>query len=721
MARRNGRGNMLAMVAATALLIIAVMMFCLQYLSVNRGHMEQKTAAEAAALAVAQDIGRIVINTPECGNVCLLDHAPSGKGTIADDNWFCATHSINELMATARLDYIIADQMGDNFLKQLALQHRQAAIVAKDKLVDAIKASLVQGGTAKDIYGNDIRPYDDALAIYQSNNAKISNYIAPSLKIELGCLEGGIATQVALPKPESKASIGNGQKMNGCYVSEMNIPYSGEEFVFASTGKSVALGDLSKWRQSISGLPFQMPSCVKVEADQKFKDQDKEFIMHFAACATPGNDIKHPMGGAIVMDFPDGPIPEINKPKELYTWVEMENNKCSILSVENGDFPVDPEASISNPTWTQPPWPSSPPKASDVARLGLFDWLRSSGSGVNIDSFLAMLNGDFDPPAHPTILWKAKDPLSLLTITLGDIPEGVSHIYTVNPDGGILYRSKTIKPFPYPIAAHKQLYVELDVGQELKSKVAKWTLAGITFSSQKKSGLEQANNVCMRHAPDKFPRYDAMHNLHMLMNSKSGVLVADVPSAADVLEAYEVGGGHGNGGHGGSSKGGDHGDHKGGEGKGDYDAPKAQIIEGTDKFDFYFRDMVRMHGSEFGGLHEGEPMDNPAISYNTSGGVSRNSPVGYDEVGGGKSSTGYGGGGGGSPPIISRQDDFATGSLPSAPYRGYSYGPDDGAPRPTYVTNGVCVILRFRRQVKVGDVLGGLIGADVGYVGEILD
>lgn len=703
MAHRSDRGNMLAMVAATAFLIIAVMMFGLQYLSVNRGHMEQKTAAEAAALAVAQDIGRIMINTPECGNVCLLDHAPAGQGTIADDNWFCATHSINELMAIARLDYIIADQLGDDFMKQLALQHRQNVIDAKDKLIDVIKASLKPGGTAKDIYGNDIKPYDDALAIYTSNNAKISNYIAPSLTIELGCLEGGIGTQVALPKPESKASVNASAKMGGCYVSEQDVEYSGEHFVFASTGKQVGLGDLSKWREAISGLPYQMPAVVKVEADQKFIDQGKEFVMHFAACASPGNDIKHPTGGAFVVEFPDGPCPELTKPKELFEWDEMKKAKCSILSVDNGDFPVDTEATIGSPPWPQPAWSKSPPPASDVSKLGLFDWLRSAGSGVNIDSFMGMLNGNFDPPAHPTVLWKARDPLSLLVITLGDIPEGVGHIYTVNQDGGILYRSKTIKPFPYTIAAHKQLYAELESGQDLKSKVATWKLVGVTFSSQKKSCLPPKINICQ----------DDWLNQKYWQDEEQVPLLAYFPDDA------EVGGGHGNGGHGGSSKGGDKGEHKGGEGKGDYEAPKAQIIEGTEKFDFYFRDMVRMHGSESGGLHEGEPMDNPAISHHCIGTDGNTiAMVEPSEVGGG--ATGYGNGSG-SPPIISRQDDFATGSLPTPPYRGYSYGPDTGAPRPTYVQNGVCVLIRFRRQVKVGDLLGGLIGADVGYVGEILD
>ncbi len=678
MAHRNSRGNMLAMVASAAILLIVVMMFGLQYLSVNRGHMEQRTAAEAAALVVANDIGRIVISTPECGFVALCDQPPIGTTTQAEDDYFCEVRSVNELMATARLNYIVGDLLNDNFMKQMAIQDRDNILKAKDKLIAEVKKSMKAGSFALDAHGNKVTPYEDAEAIYIKNNAKVSNYIPPTLELDLGYLEGGIATSVQIPNPESKGNVGSGQKMNGCYVSDTNVVYGGQNFVFASTGRAVALGDLSKYRSTVSGLPFDIPAVVKVEADQKFSDQGKEYIQHFTACATPGNDFQHPVGGAITLSFPDGPMPEISKFKDLYQWSEMQKAKCDVLSADGGDFPVDAEASISAPPWPQPAWSQIPPRAADLARLAIYDWIRAAGSRVNLDSLLSMQDAKLDDPSPQHTTWKAIDPLSLGQITLGDVPTGIMHIFTFNSNGSILYRSKTIKPYPYTVIAHKQLYAELQSGQSLKSKAEDWKLAGITLGKQSKSMTPHPNLICMNSV------------------------------ASTQGDSYEIGGDGGSS-HGGKGGGGDH---EGGKGSSSYEEMVA-VIESTDQFDFYMRDMVRQRGQDLGGFHQGEPMDYPFITWHKNTNINSFE----QEIGGGSGPSSDSGKG--APPIISKLDDFATDSVPSPPYRGYSYGPSKGAPRPTYIQNGVAVDLRFRRQIKVG-ALGALIGADLGYIGEML-
>ena len=647
MRRRSERGNMLALVAITALLLVSLLLFGLSFLSVSRGNLEQRSAAEAAALVAAQDIGKIVVNTPECGYVGLCSLPPTGTATKAQDNYFCEVQSINELMATARLNLIIANELGDDFLKQLALQDRQNAIEAKKALVTAIENALKPGGSATDAEGKEVKPYDDAEAYYLKNNAKKSDYVPGSLKLSLGNLEGGIGTQTGIPNPKSKASVNPDQVIGGCYRSETDVPYLGQGFVFASTGKQVSLADASKFRTSIIGLPFQVPSVVKVEADQTFHDQDKVFTQHFNACATTGNDVLRPACGALTISFPDGPVPEITSPESLYKWKGMTDAKCDVLTSEDGDFPVDPAAKIgATPLWPTPPWPSPPPPASDVSKLGLHDWLRGGGSRVNIDSALKMQTGLFQAPAKPEVLWQAQDPFTKGIVKLGLIPQGVMHIYTFNPDGGILYRSKAIKPYPYTVLSHNQMYSELSDGEKIDSGVAKWKLENI--------------------------------KIHLPKDPGKGKPVVFEDKTVD--------------------------------------------IEGTQTFDFYFRDMVRQPGVNLGGKHYGESLENPAVAYrkpdNWRGAVKQRVALTFKsaehEVGGG------GGKGPGAPPVVSRQDDFATSTDPSPPFVSYSTGPADGAPRPTYVQNGVAVDIRFRRQIKVGLLSILLGGFDVGYVGEML-
>lgn len=684
---------MLALVAVSALIIVGVIIFGLSYLNLTRGHMGQKTAAEAAALAAAQDISRIVVDTPEFGFVSLCDFAPmkNCKTTLAKDNYYCEVRSINELMATARLNYIIACKLNDKFMKAMALQDRDNVLAAKKRLDDEIEKTLVAGGSAKDIYGNDVKTYDDAHAIYLKNVAQSTEYVPPTMTLQYGSLENGIATQVAIPNPSSEAGINPGDSLGGSYVSDSNIEYGSEDFVFCSTGKRVSLCDASKFTKTVTGLPFQMHSVIRIDADQKVYDQGKSYVQHFSSCASPGNDVVHPMGGALTISFPDGSIDEINCPADLLEWDELKKKKCDILSADGGDFPVDlPLASIDSPKWNPlPTWTSDPPVAAEAIRLGIYDWIRNAGSRVNISSVLNMLKSSsggsspaqFEAPPSPTVLWKAPDPMTLAPVTIGDIPAGILHIYSFSKDGSILYRTKSIKPYPYTVVGEKQLYAELADGEELDSKTKSWKITGIEMN-----------------LPDK---------------GKSG--------------SFNL---------------------------------KKIDFEGTNKFDFYERDLVRVRGYEAGGMHDGDTMECSTVASNTLG---KNSPLCsrkseqamlkrvqgliakvprsqdymaetywrphrfvYDyvdemEIGGQGKGKGkaVGGGGTGVPPTVSRQDDFATTTMPAPPFNDYKDGPAGGAPRVTYTQNGLAVEFRFRRQTKVGELSILLGGFDVGYVGEM--
>lgn len=662
---------MLAMVAATAILMVAVLLFGLQFLSVNRGHMEQRTAAESAALTAAQDLGRIAINDPNCGWVGLNALPPTGSKTKANDNWFCEVRSINEIIATARLDYIIACQLNDPFMKAMAVQDKKNALAAKDSLEKVLVASLQRGGTGTDVFGNPIHPFDDAEAVYIKNNAKQSNYVAGSLKIELGCITGGVGTSISVPNPISKAGLNPNQSIGGNYLSDIDLSYGGETFFLASTGSQVALADVGKY---VAASGSQIPAVVKVEADQNFYDQGKTYVQHFVGCATTGDDTVRPANGALTISFPDGPAPELNSPQDLYQWGQMQAAKCDILTSLNGDFPVDPMASLGPSTTPAPPWSSPQPPASEVAKLGLYDWLRAAGSNVNIDSFLKMQSGKFNKPTPAQTFWSARDPLTQAPVKIGNIPTGIAHIYTIKPDGSILYRSKTIKPYPYTAVSENQLYAESvgPMGSGLQSGAPSWKYTGIMLN---------------------LPKFNGDNN-----------------------------GGKGDSGGKGGGKGGGG---KGGGGKMTI-ALQSVDIASKDKFDFYIRDMVRQPGTISGGKHAGEPMDNTLVAsrkgrfspyYMANGLISDDS-----EIGGGSAPGNWSGGG--APPIVSRQDDFASTSAPAVGqqmYDSYINGTNaNGAPRPSYVTNGMSVDIRFRRQVDIGllSILFG--GFNTGYVGEML-
>lgn len=61
--------------------------------------------------------------------------------------------------------------------------------------------------------------------------------------------------------------------------------------VFGGIGDTVRLLDVKRWVSSISGLPYQIPTIVKVEADQLIKDLNlpKGEKVHAQACAQPAS------------------------------------------------------------------------------------------------------------------------------------------------------------------------------------------------------------------------------------------------------------------------------------------------------------------------------------------------------------------------------------------------------------------------------------------------
>ena len=719
--RRSKSGNMLVMVAATAILLVCCLLFGLQYLSVNRGHMEQRTAAEAAALAAAQGIGKIAVNTSEFGWVGLSAVGPVAQTTLAGDQWYCEVKSINEIIGTARLDYIIACQLNDPFLKALALQDQQKAISASNQLITAIQGSLVSGGKATDVYGNAVTPYSDAQTAYMNNNAKQSTYVAGSLKLSLGTLVGGVGTAIPVPNPNSLAQLNPSQMVGSNYLSDMDLSYNGQDFYLASSGTQVALADATKW-QAASGS--QIPAVVKIDADNQFTNQGQTYTQHFIACALPGSDVKRPACGALTISFPDGPPPEIASPQDLFNWTQLQTTNCDVLTSAGGDYPYTPPAQISSTlpsAWSPIPWPGGGQNVSNICKLGLYDWLREAGSGVNISSVPTMLSSKLNTPSPATTLWIGPDPFTSQPVTIGLIPTGIAHIYTFNPNGTILYRSKTVKPYPFMIAAENQLYAESS-GQTaggILSSVAPWKYTA-SMNIPPLNGHGNGNNSTG----------GSGSNSSAVSSNGNGPQGSGGQGNSSFGHSHSQGNNSGGSNGPGPGGGGPQGPPPGnGGGQGPYtSSPQAVQIAGLQQYDFYMRDMVHQQGTLGGGIHSGEPMDDALVATKTPKNrlnqMARNSDEDY-EIGGGSSPNASSGTG--VPPIVTRQDDFATTSPPPVKpgitmYYNYVWGPDPSTgsySRPTYVTNGTSVDIRFRRQINIG-LLSQLFGGyNTGYVGEM--
>lgn len=405
---------------------------------------------EEAALAAANAVSSIVVNTPECGFVSLADQQP-GSATMAADGYTLPVRSINSLVATARLDLIIADKLGEPLMEELAEQDLKEVLSAKNRLTSVIRESLLNG-SATDRDGKKVEPRVIALNAFNKGSGRPVS--SRNIHISLGSLNGGSTTCV--PVPTSFSAVSNSQASNGLYNSFVNVPYKGTDFVFGGVAREPLLVDDSKWVSEIQLLPYQMPTIVRVQVRL---DQGSKLV----ACAQPSSEeVPAPRKEALTISFPDGPVPEIKNPESCYKLEPLNSSKgdaMKLLTSLGGDYPSDSGSSLAALNWPITRCPSAEPTAN-VWRLALHDWIRRAGPLANIDSILAMQKIELDAPKPAKVMWKAPLAQNSLAVSIEPISSGIMHIFEFDPDGVVTYRSKALSPFPLNAVSQNQLFGE---------------------------------------------------------------------------------------------------------------------------------------------------------------------------------------------------------------------------------------------------------------------
>ncbi|MBI2811999.1 MAG: hypothetical protein HYX67_14380 [Candidatus Melainabacteria bacterium] len=463
---RNHRGSMLALIVATMGIVLALLFFGLNYVRLLGSNAEQKKAIESAALAAATDISGLVVNTDEFGYVSLSDAAPIGQSTNAQDQLSMPVHSINTIIGTARLDLIIADQMNDDTMRQFAILDANNAQKAAKTLVTALNAAILPGGKVVDKDGKWLYPYIDAINAYTANDIRMTGasfYVPDSMKLTLGTVTGGIATNTPVPQPAASAVVPPDQQVEGFYRSDMNIKYLAQDFVFASVGKSSTLADPKLF---VAGgdttLPYCIPAVVKAEANQFITTSMNGDQVHAVACGVPSSLYDPlPAPGSLSLSFPDGPVPEIKTLSDIFNTPQLNDvaNQSTLLTPVGGDFPWDSGSSMSPMSW--PLNNAVNPPIGVVFRGAFYDWIRRAGCRAQINQVLAVPTAPLANPSPATVIFAPITTAGGTTGTaLGPVPGGIIHVFKFDPNGTVQYKWSALKPYPYSVSSNKQMYAE---------------------------------------------------------------------------------------------------------------------------------------------------------------------------------------------------------------------------------------------------------------------
>lgn len=683
---REERGNTLVLILAITLgLVVALIFFCLNYTRLLGSNAEQKKAIDAAALAAANDLSNIVIDTPEMGYVSLSDQAPVGRFTKAGDQFFMPIRGVNTIIGTARLDAIIADHMPDSStMSTLAQNDFTAAKSVVNQLTTVLRNSLTSTGRApQDRDGNPVNTYIDAQNAYTANLIRMtgsSSYVNNSMRLTLGSLDIPSDTNIPIPQPTTVAPIAANLVQGNNYRAFVNIPYNGTNYVFGGIGDTTRLVDLKHFVTNLPTVDYQVPSVVKAECDEIIKTTSSPngAVFHTASCAQASSNFDpKPAPGAIAIEFPDGQVPELQKPGDLLT--RLGSPPVTVQTPTGGDYPISAPGLGSTPD----PWPPNVSNRNLVTawQTTVYDWIRRGGTKANINSVLNMQNMAFGaPPAD--VNWYAElsnsPPLTDVTarFTPGGrlkIPMGTMHAYKWDQNGNVQYKQTTTVAYPYEVVSENQLYAEV---------------AGV-------------DNGAFTSSVPKLDFKEIKLPMPSGIRGRFGTTTSTINAQVTFLPI----------------------------------------------FDIYIRDHCRQEGLQRGGKHGGEPLNNALVAFNSSSRNDIASNIVKTSLDYGASGFGAGGcdsgncsaalptpvqdgDGLGSPPLLSAQSDFGDSPVTRArnfsyppPYIQFAQGPSAGTVRGSYQTTALTGSIRFRRQVQISGNLAALFGGattaeptDIGYL-----
>jgi len=429
---RNEKGNFYVLYIGLAAAIIVAWNI---YATIGMSYIvsyRSKCALEAASLAAARDLSRIVVDDPKWGYVSLTDQPPVGDDTRASDGYPLPVTGINTILATARLELIVAHSIGTNEAIECAMSDVRSAKAASRRLARALRNSLrnTRGGNAvsaysdniasratgttaspttantgltwvgdedliaRDIHGKEVRPMVAAADIYRKNATDLLNGLGWELQGvsgELGSLESEGTTNTPVPGSSIEAHIDDSLVGGGSLFSDkqlypafVNVPAFEEDFNFAGLGKQASLVETPLFEKYSSAN-----TCSVVRLVAQLKKKDGSAYIKSAACAQPAYMEDKVPASYMVLRFPNGLPSGVTSIRELLT-SEGLAAKIPLYTARGGDFPTDQGSALQ----ANPEKPTATVK--ETFTRAFFDWLRTAHAKPKVESVLTALDYPFN-------------------------------------------------------------------------------------------------------------------------------------------------------------------------------------------------------------------------------------------------------------------------------------------------------------------------------------
>jgi hypothetical protein len=379
-----------------AALLMALIAFCFVEMFEFARWLDQSDrfarATEASVLAATQSLSRIVVNDPYWGYVSLSDWPSVGSKTLAKDGKALPVTGINTLIATVRADLLVAKQLQDPYLQQLAEQDSEKLNETINLLNRTLENSLkpsTPGSKFVDMDGNVVKPFEEARHLFVSNLPANEQYQIENFQLHLGWLESGSSTTTHIPEPQVLSEVPNTLQVNHHYIAFKNVPAGGKSFHFAGLGKNTSLVQKDSFKAMTRNMPCSivcLDTLSQVVASKALTGA-KSYTIGTRRCAQPASIEETEPHGWFVLAFPDGRPQEISSIHNLLSSPKLSQAHTALFQSNKGDFPEEGGAELT---------PVEPNVAlQEVVARSFFHWLRSNHGHVRLDSLSDNMDIDF--------------------------------------------------------------------------------------------------------------------------------------------------------------------------------------------------------------------------------------------------------------------------------------------------------------------------------------
>ena len=406
---RREAGSTLILVLVLACFLVVPLLVILTQMGLKTVDAARiQNTVEAAGLLAANDLSRIVINDPHFGYVSLSNYPPIGKATCAPDGEPLPVISINTLAGTIRQNSVIARELGNDTMTELADDDcawlESTARALKFTLADSLSKNTKSDWC--DLHGKKVETFKDVTAFLNANLP--NNMKLESLTLSNGWLTNRGKSTFAVAQPEWIAQIKPGDYRSGALKKYMDIPTLNSSFSFVDAGTSSILVPPSAFQQADNK---HICPIVKIECTVSPKNPGAIVMginsatkLQCVACCQPYSLPDLGPAGLLTIRFSGGPVPGLQSWNDFLRSDHFHDHAITTYDAVGGDYPLDRDARMRQLKTV------SPPTTSQQFAEHLYYWLRNGHMHPRIDSVLDMVNEPFRSGANEIYAYEfAKD------------------------------------------------------------------------------------------------------------------------------------------------------------------------------------------------------------------------------------------------------------------------------------------------------------------------